>query len=296
VSLTRTAGAVLALVLVVIGATDAASRAAGRSDAPGAMATVAASTLVSDSPTPAPTVSPPAPAEQPVWVAASVATVWIKPAKARPIDRPALRAHPRIARWISRQTIRQRLALLSRVMTQALQGEPALRLTRRSGWSKVRVPDQRGSAFPDGIIGWIPTRQLTTTQPRHHALPLGVRPHGTGRSVLTAARSYLGVRYLYAGLSRSGIDCSGLTYRVFRQHGVELPRDAADQARLGSAVKRSELRRGDLVFFGATRSSIHHVGIYAGHGLVLNAPHTGTVVQYTPLRAWSDYWGARRIL
>jgi gamma-D-glutamyl-L-lysine dipeptidyl-peptidase len=236
------------------------------------------------------------PVAQPVWVAASVATVWVKPSRTRRVDAPALHARPDIARWIHRQSLRQREDLAPRVMTQALHGDELFRITRRDGWSKVRLPDQTGSKFPDGIVGWVPTRQLTTTRVRHAVLHAGIRPHGTGRDALRIARTYLGDRYLWGGLSQAGIDCSGLTYRVFRSLGVVLPRDAADQSRLGTPVRRHDLRKGDLVFFGTgSWPQIHHVGIYAGDGRVLHAPYTGTTVQLTPLRLWSDYWGARRV-
>lgn len=235
-------------------------------------------------------------ASQPVWVSAGVATVWVKPSRTRPVDAPALHAQPDIPRWINRQSLRQREDLGNRVMTQALHGDKLLRITQRDGWSKVQLPDQTGNKFPDGIIGWVPTRQLSATRVRHAVLHSGISPHGTGRDVLRIARTYLGVRYLWGGLSRAGLDCSGLTYRVFRSLGVVLPRDAADQSHIGTSVSRHDLRKGDLVFFGTGAwPQIHHVGIYAGHGRVLHAPYTGTTVQLTPLRLWSDYWGARRI-
>jgi cell wall-associated NlpC family hydrolase len=181
-------------------------------------------------------------------------------------------------------------------MTQALHGDELFRLARRGSWSKVRLPDQTGSKFPNGIVGWVPTRQLTATRVSHPVLRNGIRPHGTGTDALRIARAYLGTRYLWGGMSRSGLDCSGLTYRVYRALGVVLPRDAADQSRIGMAVGRHDLRKGDLVFFGTGAwPNIHHVGIYAGGGLVLHAPYTGTTVQYTRLRTWSDYWGARRV-
>lgn len=235
---------------------------------------------------------------RPIWVGASIATVWVKPGRTRPVDHPALRAEPRIARWISAQTFRQRSDLADRVMTQALHGDELVLVDRRPGWSKVRLPDQRGSYFSRGIVGWVPSRQLTQWQPRHHVLPTSTDPHGTGRQAVRIARDYLGIRYLWGGLSKKGIDCSGLTYRVYRQLGIVLPRDAADQSQVGTRVGRHELRRGDLVFFGpGDWRTIHHVGIYAGNGRVLHAPHTGSRVQVTPLRAWSrsDYWGARRL-
>jgi cell wall-associated NlpC family hydrolase len=291
----RVVGGALALIVAGGGVTDALASAGPtartaavhplggslRSDAPSAHPALRART----------TATP-----ETVWVRAGVATVWVKPSRTRHVDGPALRTQPDINRWINKQSLRQRLDLAPRVMTQALHGDKLVRLVRRDGWSKVRLPDQTGSRFRDGIVGWVPTRQLSTTHVHHAVLHPGIRPHGNGRDALRSARSYLGERYLWGGLSRSGIDCSGLTYRVFRSLGFVLPRDAADQSRVGTPVRKRDLRAGDLVFFGTgSWSHIHHVGIYAGHGRVLHAPYTGTTVQYTPLRAWSDYWGARRI-
>jgi cell wall-associated NlpC family hydrolase len=237
-----------------------------------------------------------APAVESVWVNAGVATVWVKPSRTRKVDAPALKAQPDITRWINRQTLRQRQDLGPRVMTQALHGDKLVLVGQRGAWSKVQLPAQTGNKFPDGIVGWIPSRQLSTTPVAHPVLRDGITPHGTGLDVLHTARSYLGVRYLWGGMSKAGLDCSGLTYRVFRSLGVVLPRDAADQSKVGAPVKRRDLRKGDLVFFGTGGwAHIHHVGIYAGNGWVLHAPYTGTTVQLTKLHKWSDYWGARRI-
>jgi len=291
----RAAGGALALVVAAGGITDAALASAG-SSLPRVLAAPATAGVVPTAAEPRAALRLRATGPQPVWVSAAVSTVWIKPGRARPVDKPALLARPSITRWINRQTLRQRLDLWPRVMTQALHGDRLVRLRQRNGWSKVRLPDQRGSRFRTGIVGWVPTRQLSTDRVRHAVLHAGVRPHGNGRDALRLARSYLGIRYLWGGMSRAGVDCSGLTYRVFRSLGVVLPRDAADQSRIGKPVHRRALRKGDLVFFGTgARSNIHHVGLYAGHGRVLNAPHTGARVRITRLRAFRDYWGARRV-
>jgi cell wall-associated NlpC family hydrolase len=183
------------------------------------------------------------------------------------------------------------------VLTQAVRGEPVEVLRQRDGWSKVRLPLQRGSYFTRGIVGWVRSGHLAGHGPRGAKPAATPDRHPDGSDVVRIGRRYLGARYLWGGMSRRGIDCSGLTYLVFRALGRTLARDAADQSRAGHPVRRTHLRPGDLVFFsGGGWRAIHHVGIYAGGGLVLHAPHTGARVRLTPLTAWSDYWGARRIL
>jgi len=108
----------------------------------------------------------------------------------------------------------------------------------------------------------------------------------------------LNVRYLWAGTSGFGYDCSGLMYAVFKVHGIALPRDAQDQAVIGAAVSRQNLLPGDLVFL-ANGGVVHHVAIYAGGGMLLDSPDLGRGVQMVSMSVApysTEYAGARRLL
>jgi cell wall-associated NlpC family hydrolase len=107
-----------------------------------------------------------------------------------------------------------------------------------------------------------------------------VDPGGSGHSsVVGIAQRYLGVPYVYGGASPSGFDCSGLTMYCYAQIGIGLSHGATDQQHASTPVPISALQPGDLVFFGSASYS-HHVGIYAGGGQMIHAPHTGAVVSY----------------
>ncbi len=81
-------------------------------------------------------------------------------------------------------------------------------------------------------------------------------------NILNEASTYLGTPYRYGGTTRSGIDCSAFVLSVFGSAvGMDLPRVAADQSQEGDSVNKSELKRGDLVFFSHGRGRISHVGI-----------------------------------
>jgi cell wall-associated NlpC family hydrolase len=108
------------------------------------------------------------------------------------------------------------------------------------------------------------------------------------------ARHFLGIRYAWGGRSpRTGFDCSGLVSYVYAHFGIRLPRVSHTQFGSGRRIARSRLRPGDLVFFNGAG----HVGIYAGKGRFIHAPHRGTVVQLSRLGGpyGRGYDGARRV-
>lgn len=100
----------------------------------------------------------------------------------------------------------------------------------------------------------------------------------TGEQIVDLAKEQLGVPYVWGAEDpTSGFDCSGLVQYVYGQVGVDLPRVSADQARAGQPVASlADAQPGDLVAFG---SPVDHIGIYAGDGKMVVAPHRGDVVK-----------------
>jgi len=107
------------------------------------------------------------------------------------------------------------------------------------------------------------------------------------------AQIALGAHYRYGGHSpETGFDCSGLIAHVFeRAWGVELPRRADQQAKLGKPIPRSQLEPGDLVFYNTRNARYSHVGIYVGDGRFIHAPRRGKRVRAESID--SPYWKAR---
>lgn len=114
---------------------------------------------------------------------------------------------------------------------------------------------------------------------------------GRAAAALQFALSQRGKPYYSGATGPSSYDCSGLTQAAYRAAGITIGRTTWDQVKDGTAVSKSELRPGDLVFF---YSGISHVGIYLGNGNVVHAPHPGGVVEIAPM-SWMPFAAARRI-
>ena len=150
-----------------------------------------------------------------------------------------------------------------------------------SPWSTASSPVTDASVAPD-----VERPRLTPAQRRARRL------ESERRLVLRVARRQLGVPYVYGGASRGGFDCSGLTLYVYQRLERGLPHGATDQSHRGSRVSLRHLEVGDLVFYGGP-GSYHHVGIYAGRGRIIHAPHSGAVVRYDRI---GDAATARRLI
>lgn len=160
------------------------------------------------------------------------------------------------------------------------------------------IGDQYGVLMVDRSTGWIPKSavkmidyQMAVGDPNDAVPPVSdtvvpppsnpsgdplanLPPDMDARQValLREAFSYLGVPYVWAGNTRSGLDCSGFVKNVFAKQGISLPRVSGDQAKVGTPVSWQDLKPGDRLYFdmkGAGRVS--HTGIYLGNGYFIHA-------------------------
>jgi len=98
------------------------------------------------------------------------------------------------------------------------------------------------------------------------------------------AERFIGIPYQWGGNTVvDGLDCSGFVRAVYNLCGVSIPRTSREQYKAGSPVARDDLKDGDLLFFGASASSINHVGIYVGNGTFVHAPKRGEEIKTAAL-------------
>lgn len=95
----------------------------------------------------------------------------------------------------------------------------------------------------------------------------------TGSKVVSYAKNFLGVQYVWGGTTPDGFDCSGFIGYVYAHYGIYIDRVASDQAQQGIKVSKADLRPGDLVFFDTDggHDLINHVGMYIGDDSFIHA-------------------------
>lgn len=140
-------------------------------------------------------------------------------------------------------------------------------------WCKISV---------DSEEGYISKEFATISEKLDKAVTIEELKYGEGVSdvrvaLVNYAKQFLGNRYVWGGTSlTNGTDCSGFTMGVYKNFGISLPRVSRSQATMGTKVSSSEMKPGDLIFYGKG-NYINHVGIYIGGGQVIHAssPKTG---------------------
>lgn len=117
-----------------------------------------------------------------------------------------------------------------------------------------------------------------------------VQPDGQnrGQAIVAQAKRFLGLPYLWGGMSAWGYDCSGFAHSMHLACGIVIPRDASVQALHGASIPPEELQPGDLLFFAYEQGKgrVHHVGIYAGDGHMIHSPDSASSVELIPLKGY----------
>lgn len=135
------------------------------------------------------------------------------------------------------------------------------------GWLQIRLPGKSSA--------WIQSSDVVSA-PKPLTIP----------ELIELARRFLGLPYLWGGRSSYGFDCSGFTQLLMRARGVNMPRDADQQAAWKGVtpIERNDLHPGDLLFFGSAPAKITHTGMYIGDGQFIQAATNGhPVVQISRL-------------
>ena len=105
------------------------------------------------------------------------------------------------------------------------------------------------------------------------------------------------VKHHMGGMSKNGIDCSGLVYKTFRtKFGINVPRSTEHQSHTGQSIKKSQLKAGDMVFF-KTGFKTRHVGMYIDKGDFLHVSSSkGVMISNMKNPYWNDaYWKSQRV-
>lgn len=154
-------------------------------------------------------------------------------------------------------------AVDSVILMALLQGTEVQVLGRNEKWSFIEYSGQQG---------WMYSQYL---DPNFVNAPKTVYGKSIGTRLIARAKEMAGTPYVWGGESDSGVDCSGLIYKLLVDEGAaigSLPRRASTQmAGLGSAVDKENLAPGDLVFFTTYKAGASHVGIYLGDGDFIHA-------------------------
>lgn len=159
----------------------------------------------------------------------------------------------------------------------------------RLPWGARVLQEKAGRILlPDGRTGSVASGELVSADRLRDRFP------PRGESVIRTARRWLGVPYLWGGVTANGVDCSGLVQAAYWMHGVALPRDSDMQIRVGDEIEvdvehgGSGPRAGDLMFF-AEHDRVNHVALSLGAGRIIHASATNGGV------ATNDLSGSARI-
>jgi len=164
----------------------------------------------------------------------------------------------------------------SETLTECLRGD-AIFVIRDEGKGRVLCHAR------SGYVGWIDAERLRRATTDEFDAAINAKPLDPRiDQVIAAAKEMMGVKYVWGGMTREGIDCSGLVNRSYARVGMMLPRDADQQSLAGTLVAtrwhRSAMRKGDVMFFLGRRGTISHTAIYLGDNQYIEATEPGVKI------------------
>ena len=163
----------------------------------------------------------------------------------------------------------------AKIWTQISENERYHVAEQLDGWVKIEFDESGEGDGDDEISAAYVSSEFVEVR---YALSEAIKFSPTEESaslrsrIVNYAMKFLGNPYVWGGTSLTkGADCSGFTMSVMKNFGISLPHYSGSQAKSGKRIKWSEMRPGDLVFYGNSRGKINHVAMYIGNGQVINA-------------------------
>ena len=160
----------------------------------------------------------------------------------------------------------------SKIWTQISNNERYHVVEQLDGWVKIEF-DESGDD-DKAVTAYVSSEYVDVRYALDEAIKFSpAQESASFRSkVVNYALKFLGNPYVWGGTSLTkGADCSGFTLSVFKNFGISLPHYSGSQAQMGTGVKSSNMRPGDLIFYGDSRGTINHVAMYIGNGQVVHA-------------------------
>lgn len=183
--------------------------------------------------------------------------------------------------------LRQAPSSTSAILTTIPNGAYADYIQTEGDWLKIKYNDQ---------VGYISKEFAQITDQKEQ------QTISKGQQIIDFAKQYLGKPYIYGSTNLNvGTDCSGFTYAVFKNFGINLNRVSKDQYLNGVAVDKNNLQPADLVFFNTGGDSpISHVGIYIGNDQYIHSTDSNNngimISSLNSDYALKTYYGARRVI
>lgn len=171
----------------------------------------------------------------------------------------------------------------ARIWDQGYQGETYEVVEETGdGWVKIHLEgDEENSSGSDGYVYTVGNATLMYTLPEATKYSIASDVSSLRMRTVEYAMQFLGNRYVWGGTNpNTGADCSGFVQYVLRNAaGVSMNRTSREQAKQGTAIKSSQMRPGDLIFYGGSSGSVNHVAMYIGNGQVIHASTAKTGIK-----------------